>query len=159
MRPLFRGPWAAFAMCSVVLGGCAQNPTMGDVVASCLTPASTGARTGPALVGQTYGMAMSPLPLNSVQFGSIAVAQTAAVQSLFAARTAMNTVEVSVRFLSCMDAPTTILVRTSFLRRNTSPAETASAWKSVYLEPRTTAVYTELSTSTDVGSYLIEVTR
>jgi hypothetical protein len=128
------------------------------VVAQCETPTG-GDRLGPALVGQAYGMAMTPLPLNSVQFGSDAASRSMAVQNLYAARTPTNTVEVSARFVSCLDKPAMVLVRASFLRANSAPAEPPSAWKSVYLEPRATAVYSELSTSIDAAHYLIEVMR
>ena len=118
---------------------------------------TAGDRPGPALVGQGYGMTMTPLPLNSVQFSSKGLSRTMAVQSLYAARTPTNTVEVSARFLSCADKPATVMVRTSFMRASTAPAEAPSAWKTVYLQPRAIAMYSELSVSTDTAIYLIEV--
>jgi hypothetical protein len=151
---------AAFGAALVALLQACAQPLSGSppVVASCETPTG-GDRLGPALVGQPYGMAMTPLPLNSVQFGSDAASRSVAVQSLYAARTQTSTVEVSARFLSCQDKAATVLVRTSFLRANSAPAEPPSAWKSLYLEPRATAVYSELSTSIDAAHYLIEVRR
>ena len=142
--------------------GCAQVPPMPPgsppVVVACSTP-DQQMRTGPALVGQAYGLAMSPLPLNSVQFGSSDVANSLAIQSLFAERSAGDTVQVTARLVSCLDVPAAVRVRTSFLRASTAPAEATSSWKTVYLEPRATAVYTELSISRDAASYLVEIAR
>jgi hypothetical protein len=137
------------------LAGCAQVP---PVVVEC--QAATGAgRPGPALVGQAYGTQHSPLPLNSVQFDAQATASRLAVQDIFADRTGTDTVEVTARFVSCADAPSSVRVRTSFMRVNHAPAEPTSAWKVVHLAPRAISHYTELSTSRDVASYLIEIAR
>lgn len=139
-----------------VLHGCMQIPGQPPVVVECKTPTAPD-RPGPALVGQTYGMAMTPLPLNSVQFGSHEVARSMAVQNLFASRTSTDSVQVQVRFVSCLDRPTSVRVRTSFLRNDSSPAEAPSAWQLMFLQPRATALYSELSTSQDAERYLIEV--
>jgi hypothetical protein len=141
----------------LVLAGCATPvPGTPPVVVSCAQPVNS-VRSGPALVGETYGLTMTPLPLNSVQFGSHAASHLMAVQSLFAERSPADTVQVTARFVSCQDTPQVVRVRTSFLRASQAPAEAPSAWKQVFLEPRATAVYTELSTARDVANYLIEV--
>lgn len=146
----------------LLASGCAQKPSLPPgsppVVVVCSTPQQQE-RAGPALVGQAYGMAMTPLPLNSVQFGSPDVANSLAIQSLFAERSASDTVQVTARVVSCLDVSTAVRMRTSFLRASTAPAEPVSAWKTVYLEPRTTALYTEFSTSRDAATYLIEIAR
>ena len=151
-------PWIAIGVVAV-LAGC-QTPAMEapPMVVQCGVPASSS-REGPALVGQMYGMSMTPLPLNSVQFGSIDASRTLAVQNLYAERAPTDVVVISVRFVSCVDTPTAVRVRTSFMRANTSPAEEPSAWKTVFLEPRATAVYRENSTSRDAASYLIEIAK
>lgn len=153
----------AFVAALVLFGtGCAQVPPAPQdyppVVVSCSTPEQQ-VRTGPALVGKTYGMAMTALPMNSVQFGSAEVSRSLAIQSLLAERSATDTVQVTARLVSCIDVPAAVRVRTSFLRANTSPAEPVSAWKTVYMEPRATALYTEYSTSRDAASYLVEIAR
>jgi hypothetical protein len=141
------------------LTGCATPiPGAPPVVVACSQPVNA-VRSGPALVGQTYGMAMTPLPVNSVQFGSHAASNLLAVQSLFAERNPTDTVLVTARFVSCHDTPQVVRVRTSFLRASQAPAEAPTAWKQVYLEPRATAVYTEMSTATDVANYLLEVAQ
>ncbi len=149
-------PFALVLLGGCVLGGCATVPGSPPVVVECSLPAQS-VRSGPALVGQSYGMAMTPLPVNSVQFGSRSASQVMAVQSLFAERSPTDTVQVVARFVSCADRATAVRVRTSFLRASLAPSEPPSAWKTVYLEPRATAVYTELSVATDVAHYLLEV--
>lgn len=145
----------SLAFVALTFAGCASTP---PVVVQCSTPIASD-RTGAALVGQPYGMAMTPLPLNSVQFGSHDVARVLAIQNLYAERVPTDLVKVSVRFVSCGDEATSVRVRTSFMRANTAPSEPASAWKTVHLEPRATAVYTENSTNRDAASYLIEIAR
>lgn len=146
---------AALAACLATVGCATATP---PVVARCSSQPETS-RTGPALVGQAYGMAMTPLPLNSVQFGSAEAARSLAVQSLYAERSATDLVLISARLLSCSDVPASVRVRTAFLRSNTAPAEEPSAWRTVYLEPRATALYQESSTSRDAVSYLIEIAK
>ena len=153
-----RNASAWLIMLATGLTGCAQLPADSPIVVACANPVHS-TRPGPALVGQSYGMAMTPLPLNSVQFGSPEVARALAIQGLYAQRSPSDTVQVTARFVSCEGMPTSIRVRTAFLRADTAPAEPVSAWKKVYLEPRATAVYTEYSTARDVGHYLIEVAQ
>jgi|SRR5690606_2749495 hypothetical protein len=143
----------SLAACHTVHG----NP---PVVAECAAPQpGEGIRSGPALVGQNYGMQMTAIPINSVQFDSHATARAIAVQQLFARRTASDTVEVTARFVACGDELSTVRVRTSFLRADHAPAEMPSAWQQLHLGPRMTAVYREFSTSRDVAGYLLEVAR
>jgi hypothetical protein len=148
----------AAAVLTAQLAGCATPVETPPMVVRCGMPASS-ARPGPALVGQTYGMAMTPLPLNSVQFGTVEASQSLSVQNLYAERSSTDVVLLSVRLVSCLDTPMAIRVRTSFMRANTSPAEEPSAWKTVYLEPRATALYRENSTSRDAAAYLIEIAK
>lgn len=138
------------------LVGCAQVPSNPPLVVQCTAPAN-GARMGPALVGQSYGLAITPIPLNSVQFGSPDLTQRLAVQAMFAERSPADTVQLTVRLVSCADRAASVRVRTSFLRANTAPSEPTSAWRVVYLEPRAAALYKESSTARDVASYLVEI--
>lgn len=149
---------AGVILLAIALPGCQTMPGSPPVVVECVQPASQS-RAGPALVGQAYGMSMTPIPLNSVQFGSKSVAGQLAVQALFAERSATETVNVTVRFVSCQDTATSIRVRTSFLKASQAPAEPPSAWKTVHVEPRAIAVYSELSTSRDIASYIVEVAQ
>ena len=135
------------------LAACAAKPPL---VTQCTKQGRQG-RGGPALVGLTYGTQATPIPLNSVQFSNWNVERSVSIQQLWATRTATNTVNVMARLISCADQPFAIRVRTSFLDSNQAPAEPASAWKTVFLQPRATAVYSENSTSRDVVNYLIDV--
>ena len=148
----------AAVACAFAVAGCTTPSPSPPVVAECVIQ-NSHSRPGPALVGQTYGMAMTPLPLNSVQFGSAEVARSLAVQNLYAERSPLDLVQISARLLSCSDVPFSVRVRTSFLRGSTAPAEEPSAWKVVHLEPRATALYIESSTSRDPTSYLIEIAK
>jgi hypothetical protein len=127
------------------------------LVVSCGGSVRTHAITGPALVGAEYGVQTTPIPLNSVQFSDRETTKVVAVQRLYAARTTTNTVQVTARFVSCSDTPFNLRVRTSFLDGDQAPTEETSSWRSVYLQPRLTATYTEKSTSKNAESYLIEV--
>jgi hypothetical protein len=137
------------------LTGCAVQGHP-PLVVQCSAPAK-GDRSGPALVGQEYGTQATPIPLNSVQFSNWDTVKELSVQRLFAARTSSNTVQVTARFISCADTVLAIRVRTSFLDANQAPTEPASAWQTVFLQPRLTTVYAEKSTSQSVANYLIEI--
>ena len=144
------------AAATLAAAGCALPPGQSPVVAQC-GPVATAHPAGPALVGQPYGAAMTPIPLNSVQFGGADLANAMAVQNLYATRTATGTVQLNARFVSCLDVPASVLVRTSFMRTDTSPAEAPTPWKLVHLPPRATALYSELSASSDATVFLVEV--
>jgi hypothetical protein len=138
------------------LGAACAAPGGPPLVVECRAPES-GARTGPALVGMPYGEQHSPIPLDSVQFDSYATASRVAVQSLYAARTPSDTVEVGARLVHCGDTPGSVRIRTSFLREDRAPAEPASAWRTVFLQPRAIAQYQEFSTSRAASRYVIEI--
>jgi hypothetical protein len=139
----------------ILFSGCAikgQPP----LVVECEKPAK-GDRPGPALVGMEYGMQATPIPLDSVQYGDHAASKSIAVQRIFAKRTPGDTVQITARFVSCSDEQVRLLVRTSFLDSDQSPAEPTSAWRTVILQPRTISNYVESSTSAAVSHYLIEI--
>jgi hypothetical protein len=144
--------WVA---CFVPLLGCAVQGHP-PLVVQCSGP-EKGNRGGPALVGQEYGMQATPIPLNSVQFSNWPTVKNLSVQRLFAVRTPSDTVQVTARFISCADTALVIRVRTSFLDANQAPTEPTSAWQTVSLQPRLTAVYAEKSTSKKATNYLIEI--
>lgn len=138
-------------MTSAVLGACAPS-----LVVECKSPVDV-ARSGPALVGQEYGMRMSQLPLDAVQFTDTGVAKSIAIQTVRAMRTQTDTVQVVARFVNCQDKPVPIRARTSFMDTTSLPTEPISAWRPIIVPPRATALYQENSTSTNVANYLIEV--
>jgi hypothetical protein len=138
----------------ILIAGCA---TRQPLVVECGRSVKDNRSAGAALVGQEYGLQSTPIPLNSVQFADWGTAKKLALQHLFASRTPANTVQLTARFISCSDDAVSIRVRASFLDSNQMPTEPASAWQTVFLQPRLTAVYAERSTAKNVSSYLVEV--
>lgn len=154
MRPRFAGQFALWALIGAALAGCETTP---KVMVECSTPVDK-ARTGPALVGVQYGMQISPIPLNSVLWTDANAVKNVALQSLFAGRTPGETVQVTARFVNCSDDSIQLRARTSFMDASQAPTEQPTIWKPVYLAPRSTGVYTELSIGRSaVSNYLIEI--
>ncbi|WP_417461107.1 hypothetical protein [Kordiimonas sp.] len=112
--------------------------------------------SGPAIVSGVRG-AMTPIALNSVQIIDKNIAKKILPQGVFARRTDTGTLEVMARLINCTDYPQEVLVRTSFMDVDQFPAEPETAWQRVFLQPRSTSVYREMSISMDIGYYLIEV--
>ena len=149
------GALAALLACGAGLVAC-SGPIERRVV-HCNDPGRQALRSGPALVGHAYGMQSSPIPLDAVQFTDASLWERIAVQHLSAARNAANTVEVAARLVNCTDSTQVIGLRSSFMDGAQRPTEPASAWQTVHLQPRSTATYTESSTSTQARHYLLEV--
>jgi hypothetical protein len=154
------------AVCALMVAGCTHTQKVSRPVVECSTPswaqvqgsASPSQISQPALVGKDYGMAMTPIPLDAVQFTSKALAETLAIQSVAARRTPTDTVQVTSRVVNCTDKVINFLVRTSFMDANQVPAEPVSAWRTVIVQPRATALYQENSIGKEsVVHYLIEV--
>ena len=150
---------AFFVVAAMGITGCASVETnVPNAVVNCGIPAGRAAPKGPALVGQEYGMVMSAIPVDAVQFTDQRIANTVAVQALFAARSPTETVQVTARFVNCFDHPVAVRVRTSFMRNNLAPSEPTSAWQTVILRLRATGTYSENSTGrTEVAHYLLEI--
>lgn len=157
---------SAVALCALIAGGCAQTQPVSRPVVECSTPVWAQARGtpapgepgNPALVGKEYGMAMTPIPLDAVQFTDRALAERVAIQSVAARRTPTETVQVSSRFVNCTDRAVNMKARTSFMDANQAPTEPISAWRTVIIQPRATAVYQENSIGRGaVSHYLVEI--
>lgn len=115
---------------------------------------SPGPASGPMLTPLVRG-SFTPIPLETVQFLDKAATDTVTVQSLAARRTESDAIQVMARFANCSRRPVQIEARTSFL--GDGPPEPTSAWRRVYLEPSATGVYDEVSLSSRVNHYLVEV--
>ena len=116
-----------------------------------------GPSGGPALVANVPS-SMTPIDLNAVLFTDKALAHQAVVEGLFAQRTAVGGLKVTARLVNCTDRQLTVQARSNFMDGNQLPTEAASAWKTLYLSPRATAVYEEYSIGqAPVGAYLIEL--
>lgn len=113
---------------------------------------------GAALTGKEYGAQMSPIPLDAVLFGDKALARKVAVQSLSATRTAGDNVAVTARVVNCSDGPVQLGIRTSFLDEEQRPTEAPSVWRTVFVQPRSTGLYSEVSLGMgEVIHYLVEI--
>lgn len=113
--------------------------------------------SGPALVANVPS-SMTPISLNAVQFTDKRIQRKMVVEGLFARRTENNNVQVMARFVNCKKEPLVLKVRSSFLDATQFPTEKTSSWKTVFVPPFATGVYTESSIATDkVASYLIEL--
>lgn len=148
---------AAWLAAMLVLAGCQTVVPTEKRVVECRVPDPIALRKGPALVGQPYGLEMTAIPLDAVQFTNASLWEHVAVQHLSAARTPTDTVQVHARLINCTDGPIVIGVRTSFMDESQAPSEATSAWQTVHLRPRSTAQYSESSISTRVRHYLVEV--
>jgi hypothetical protein len=112
---------------------------------------------GPVLTSPSIG-ALTAVTLNAVQFTDKALTRKVLVQDLFARRSETNVVEVIARLVNCTDHALQVDGRTSFMDATQLPVEPTSAWQRVFLPPRATSVYRELSTATnDVAHFLIEI--
>jgi hypothetical protein len=116
-----------------------------------------GSSGGPALVANVP-RSMTPIDLNAVQFTDKKLGKKMIVEGLFAQRTAMDGLKVMARLVNCSKEPLVVQLRSNFMDANQLPTEAASAWKTVFLSPKATAVYEENSIGRAmVASYLIEL--
>lgn len=145
----------AICFTTLVLIGCASKPGV-KMLVECKTPVDINTK-GPALVGQGYGLKMTDIPLDALQFTDAAVASSVAVQAVRAVRSETDTVQVTARVVNCTDKQIAVRARTSFMDDKQIPTEPTSAWRVLFLAPRATTVYREFSTSTKVSHYLIEL--
>lgn len=140
----------------LLVAGCAnQQPKL---LVECKSPIDV-ARKGSALVGQEYGIQMSPIPLDALQFTDADVAHSVAVQAVRATRTPADTVQVTARLVNCTDKPMVVRARTSFMDATQLPTEPVSAWRIIPMPARATSVYQENSASVNVAHYLVELAK
>ncbi|MFN3076849.1 MAG: hypothetical protein ABT940_08230 [Alphaproteobacteria bacterium] len=103
----------------------------------------------------------SPLteaPLNSVNVTDFAITNKVFVRQVAASRTATGTVMVSSDIINCTDHPLQMEARTQFYDEKRMTSEPVSAWKRVYLDPRTSNTYQESSIGREtVKYYRVEV--
>lgn len=128
-------------------------------VVSCKTYLARGAGPsgGPALIAH-IASSMTPIDLNAVLFTDKKLARSAIVEGLFGQRTPVGGLHVTARLVNCTSVALVVQARSSFMDANQLPTEAASAWKTLYLSPRSTAVYEENSIGrAEVGAYLIEL--
>jgi hypothetical protein len=128
-------------------------------VVSCKTYEArwAGPSGGPALVANV-ARSMTPIDLNAVLMTDKKLARSVIVEGLFAMRTPTDSLHVVARLVNCTNKQMVVQARSNFMDANQIPTEAASAWRTLYLSPRATAVYEENSIGrTQVGAYLIEL--
>ena len=114
-------------------------------------------RQGPALSAAAQG-ALKEIPLDAVQFIDKAITRKVLVQGLYARRSGVDTVEVIARLINCTDHPLQVEGRTAFMDAAQIPTEPTSAWQRVFLAPRATGIYREISTANQgVANFLVEL--
>jgi len=97
-------------------------------------------------------------PFNSVNITDYTILQKIWVRDVAVRRTPTGTVEVLSRVVNCTDFPLQVEARTQFFDAQRTPAEPASAWRRMYLSPRSYETYQEKSTQTAaVSMYLVEL--
>jgi hypothetical protein len=136
------------------LGGCVAESR--KPVVQCTFPKQAAPKAGDALVSEEYG-AISPVPLDAVQFTNQVLSKQIAVQSLQAHRTTTNTVQVTARLINCTDTPLVVSVRSSFMDASRFALEPATVWQNVVLQPRAMGTYQESSLSKAVEHYVVEL--
>lgn len=147
-----RPPAALVLLLALALGGCANEPL---AVVECKWP-RPGAPAGTALVAQNYD-AMSPIPVNAVQFTSQTLAREVVVQQLSARRTATQTVQVTGRLVNCTDRPIVIGSRLHFMDAKQVPVEDTSVWQRIVMAPRAMAHWQAQSMSAQAEHYVVEL--
>jgi Protein of unknown function (DUF1425) len=135
------------------LGGCAAPAR--TAVVQCPRPLAAPP-AGDALVALAYD-AMTPIPVDAVQFTNEALAHQVVVQQLSAHRTPTDTVQVTARLVNCTDAPVVVGSRLHFMDANHLPLEDVSVWQRVVLRPRAMAQLQESSLTRGVEHYVVEL--
>lgn len=146
----------AVMVCVALIAGCSavSGPTLScnmsaiDAERQAMAVPSPDARHSP----------VSEMPLNSISVTDADAANKVYARHATAKRTLTGTVEVRSEIANCTDFPLQIEARTQFLDADHMPSEPVSAWRRVYLAPRSNGSYREISTSsTDAQFYLIEI--
>ena len=114
---------------ALVVCSCATKPGV-KMLVECKTPVSINTK-GPALVGEGYGLEMTAIPIDALQYTDGTVASTVAVQAVRAARSETDTVQVTARIVNCTDKTISVKARTAFMDKNQIPTEPTSAWKTL----------------------------
>jgi hypothetical protein len=138
------------------LAACAPNQAIRQPVVQCAFPNQAAPAPGRGLVAQEYG-AITPIPLDAVQFTNQRLSKQLAVQFLQARRTETNTVQVTARMINCTDSALVVGVRTNFMDKEQAPTEAETIWQNVILQPRSMGTYQESSLSKAVEFYVVEL--
>ncbi|KAF0114149.1 MAG: hypothetical protein FD149_1923 [Rhodospirillaceae bacterium] len=101
---------------------------------------------------------LQEMPLNSVSITDHRILNKVYVRNVTARRTPSGTVELYAQVINCTDHPLQTEARTQFYDAGQAPAEPVSAWKRLYLPPRTSNIYREFSLgTTSIHAYMVEM--
>jgi hypothetical protein len=101
-------------------------------------------------------------PVVRAPFNTVAMTDPAMLRKIFAAnpvikRSPTGTLQVSASLFNCTDYPLQIEARTQFFDSSEQPTEAVSAWKRVYLAPRTDSYYQESSVAVEAQLFEIDL--
>ena len=95
---------------------------------------------------------------NSIRFINKRAAKRIRVESIRAARTETDTLRVDVVFYNTAAKPMQLAVRSLFFDEHRTLAESAGAWRTIHVQPRSVASFTARSSSRGkAASFIIEV--
>lgn len=115
--------------------------------------------TGPQLIAD-IPKSMSAMSLDNVRFLDKKLGRKLVIQTVQAGRTETDTVRVAARLYNCTDHPQTVQLRTHFLDAEGFGSEPVTQWRTLFLEPRSMTVYSEMSIGREaVRHFLIELTE
>lgn len=124
---------------AALLAGCATMST---------PPTVAGCRTWEQQADAPRPMAVSIL--------SPELARIIGVEEVSTRRTATGTAAVQAQVRNCTDVDVVLLIRTRFLAER-GPSEPPSAWRTVHMPPRASAIYQESSLSPGSGQAFIDI--
>lgn len=143
---------AAGSLALLGLAGCQTTPPL-----PCEAPAAYNAQAA-----QTVGIApAAPQPMTSIGRAGArvldGVTNLVHVDDVRAGRRPNGAVEVAARITNCTGAPLQVEGATQFFDAGGSSAEPPTVWKRVFIPPRTSRDYQELSTGSRPATFVIEL--
>jgi len=145
---------SAVAACTALalLPGCETRPPL-----PCEAPASYNAQAA----NEAAPVPPGPQPLGAVGRRGVrmtdGLTNLVYVEEVRAGRRPNGAAEASVRLLNCSATPVQLEGATQFFDAGGAQAEPPSVWKRVFLTPRTSRDYTELSTGRAAGSFFVDI--
>lgn len=118
---------------------------------------AAGPSGGPALVANVPS-SMTPIDLNAVLFTDKKLSKSVIVETVQAMRVPSQDLKIFARFVNCTKNDMRVQVRTNFLNANQAPSESATPWRTLFLSPKATSGYEDISISgAKVAAFYIEL--
>lgn len=139
---------------ALALSGCAQPPP--------LTPCDMAFTTNTQAASEYAAVPVGAQPAGSVGRRGVKIIDDTIVSAILiddvaTGRRANGSAEVAVRLLNCTASQIQLDVATQFTDQAGFSAEPVSIWKRMFLPPRTSRVYEELSTGNRPAYVMIEI--